>query len=120
MVFLIQNLKLGFLLVFLKNKFNIFYRGFFLLKIPNEWRLILNTPFSKLFSAITKNKASNQYKLFSLEISKLSNGFQKFINTFSRLEINSTYECFSREVILEEFEAYFEVLEIGVFHEMLR
>ena len=72
---------------------------------------------------LQKNKASNainQYKLFSLEISKLSNGFQKFINTYSRLEINSTYECFSREVILEEFEAYFEVLEMGVFHEMLR
>ena len=26
-------------------------------------------------------------------------------------EINSTCECFSKEVILEEFEAYFEVLE---------
>ena len=33
-------------------------------------------------------------------------------------EINSTCECFSKEVILEEFEAYFEVLEIGVFHEV--
>ena len=35
-------------------------------------------------------------------------------------EINSTCECFSKEVILEEFEAYFEVLEREVFHEMLR
>ena len=35
-------------------------------------------------------------------------------------EINSTCEVFSRDVILEEFEAYFEVLEMGVFHEMLR
>ena len=35
-------------------------------------------------------------------------------------EINSTCECFSKEVMLEEFEAYFEVLEMGVFHEMLR
>ena len=35
-------------------------------------------------------------------------------------EINSTCECFSQEVILEEFEAYFEVLERKVFHEMLR
>ena len=35
-------------------------------------------------------------------------------------EINSTCECFSREVILKEFEAYFEVLELEVFHEMLR
>ena len=35
-------------------------------------------------------------------------------------EINSTCECFSKETILEEFEAYFEVLEMGVFHEMLR
>ena len=35
-------------------------------------------------------------------------------------EINSTCECFSKEVILEEFEAYFEVLEREVFHEMFR
>ena len=35
-------------------------------------------------------------------------------------EINSTCECFSREVILEEFEAYFEVLERKVFHEVFR
>ena len=35
-------------------------------------------------------------------------------------EINSTCECFSKEVMLEEFEAYFEVLERDVFHEMLR
>ena len=35
-------------------------------------------------------------------------------------EINSTCECFSREVILEEFEAYFQVLEREVFHEVLR
>ena len=32
-------------------------------------------------------------------------------------EINSNCECFSKEVILEEFEAYFEVLERKVFHE---
>lgn len=30
-------------------------------------------------------------------------------------EINSTCECFSKEVILEEFEAYFGVLEREVF-----
>jgi hypothetical protein len=35
-------------------------------------------------------------------------------------EINNTCECFSKKVILEEFEAYFEVLEMGVFHELLR
>ena len=35
-------------------------------------------------------------------------------------EINSTCECFSKEVILEEFEAYFEVLEREVFHQVLR
>ena len=35
-------------------------------------------------------------------------------------EINSTCECFSKEVILEEFEAYFEVLEMGVFHESVK
>jgi hypothetical protein len=30
-------------------------------------------------------------------------------------EINSTCECFSKEVILEKFETYFEVLEREVF-----
>ena len=35
-------------------------------------------------------------------------------------EINGTCECFSKEVILEEFKAYFDVLEMGVFHEVLR
>ena len=35
-------------------------------------------------------------------------------------EINSACECFSKAVILAEFEAYFEVLEREVFHEMLR
>ena len=30
-------------------------------------------------------------------------------------EINITYECFSKEVILEDFEAYFEVLERAFF-----
>ena len=35
-------------------------------------------------------------------------------------EINSTCEYFSKEVILEEFEAYFEVLERKVLHEVLR
>ena len=35
-------------------------------------------------------------------------------------EINSTCECFSKEVILEEFEAYFAVLEKSVFHKMFR
>ena len=35
-------------------------------------------------------------------------------------EINSTCECFSKEVVLGEFDAYFEVLEKKVFHEVLR
>ena len=35
-------------------------------------------------------------------------------------EINSTCECFSKKVILEEFEAYFEVLEREVFHDLLK
>ena len=42
------------------------------------------------------------------------------INTAVLKEINSTCECFSKAVILAEFEAYFEVLERGVFHEMLK
>ena len=29
-------------------------------------------------------------------------------------EINSTCECFSKEVILEEFGAYFELLKRGI------
>ena len=35
-------------------------------------------------------------------------------------EINSTCQCFSKAVMLEEFEAYFEVLEWEVFNEVLR
>ena len=35
-------------------------------------------------------------------------------------EINSTCECFSKVVILEEFEAYFKVLEKEVFHAVFR
>jgi|TARA_B110000914_G_scaffold221735_1_gene234017 hypothetical protein len=35
-------------------------------------------------------------------------------------EISNTCEYFSKEVILEEFEAYFEVLEREVFHELFR
>ena len=37
-------------------------------------------------------------------------------------EVTDKYrgECFSKEVILEEFKAYFEVLEREVFHEVLR
>jgi hypothetical protein len=35
-------------------------------------------------------------------------------------EINSNCEYFSKEVMLEEFEAYFEVLEREVFHQVLR
>tara|TARA_S200000501_G_scaffold143759_1_gene135677 strand:- start:3485 stop:3664 length:180 start_codon:yes stop_codon:yes gene_type:complete len=34
-------------------------------------------------------------------------------------EINSASECFPKEVIVEEFEAYFEVLDKAVFHEVL-
>ena len=36
------------------------------------------------------------------------------------IEINSTCECFSKKVILEELEAYFEMSEKEVFHEVLR
>ena len=35
-------------------------------------------------------------------------------------EINSTFQYLSKAVILEGFEAYFEVLEWEVFHEVLR
>ena len=57
------------------------------------------------------DKAKNYYRV----------GMLKFdMHTAVLKEINSTCECFSKEVILEEFEAYFEVLEMGVFHEMLR
>ena len=33
-------------------------------------------------------------------------------------EINSTYKCFSKKVILETFETYFEVLEREVYHKV--
>ena len=46
--------------------------------------------------------------------------FKSGMHTAVLKEINSTCECFSREVILEEFEAYFEELEREVFHEVFR
>ena len=57
------------------------------------------------------DKAKNYYRV----------GMLKFdMHTAVFKEINSTCECFSAEVILEEFEAYFKVLEREVFHLMLR
>ena len=57
------------------------------------------------------NKAKDYYRV----------GMLKFgIHTAVLKEINSTCEVFSKEVILEEFEAYFKVLEREVFHEVLR
>ena len=57
------------------------------------------------------NKAKDYYRLGI---------FKSGMHTAVLKEINSTCEVFSRKVILEEFEAYFEVLERGVFHEVLR
>ena len=42
------------------------------------------------------------------------------MHTAALTDINSTCECFFKEGILKEFEAYFEVLEREVFHELLR
>ena len=42
------------------------------------------------------------------------------VHTAVLKEINSTCECFSKVVILEEFEAYFKVLEKEVFHAVFR
>ena len=42
------------------------------------------------------------------------------MHTAVLMEINNTCEVFSRDVILEEFEAYFDVLEREVFHDVLR
>ena len=57
------------------------------------------------------NKARDYYR-----VEVLKSG----MHTTVLKEINSTCKCISKEVILEEFEAYFEVLEREVFHEMLR
>ena len=57
------------------------------------------------------NKAKDYYR-----VGMLKSGMQIAVLK----KINSTCQCFSKEVILEEFEAYFEVLERGVFHEVLR
>ena len=57
------------------------------------------------------NKAKDYYR-----VGILKSG----MHTAVLKEINSTCECFSKEVILEEFEAYFEVLERKVFHEVFR
>ena len=57
------------------------------------------------------NKAKDYYR-----VGMLKSG----IHTAVLKEINSTCEVFSKEVILEEVEAYFKVLEREVFHEVLR
>ena len=57
------------------------------------------------------DKAKNYYR-----VGVLKSG----MHTAVLKEINGTCECFSKEVILEEFEAYFEVLEREVFHEVFR
>ena len=57
------------------------------------------------------NKAKDYYR-----VGMLKSGMHTAVLT----DINSTCECFSKEVILEEFKAYFEVLEREVFHEVLR
>ena len=62
-----------------------------------------------------KLKVSNKAKGYYI-VGVLKSG----MHTAVLKEVNSTCECFSKEVILEEFEAYFEVLEREVFHEMLR
>ena len=57
------------------------------------------------------NKAKDYYR-----VGVLKSG----MHTAVLKEINSTCECFSKEVILEEFKAYFDVLERKVFHDVLR
>ena len=65
--------------------------------------------------ALGKLKVSDKAKDY-YRVGVLKSG----INTAVLKEINSTCQCFSNEVILEEFEAYFEVLEREIFHEVLR
>jgi hypothetical protein len=57
------------------------------------------------------DKATDYYR-----VGVLKSGMQ----TAVLKEINGTCECFSKELVLEEFEAYFEVLEREVFNEVLR
>ena len=57
------------------------------------------------------NKAKDYYRV---------GVFKSGMHTAVLKEINSTCQCFSKEVMLEEFEAYFEVLEWEVFNEVLR
>ena len=57
------------------------------------------------------NKAKDYYRVGVLKSE---------MHTAVLKEINSACECFSKAVILEEFEDYFEVLEMGVFHELLK
>ena len=57
------------------------------------------------------NKAKDYYR-----VGVLKSG----MHTAVLKEINTTRQCFFKEVILEEFEAYFEVLEREVFHSLLK
>ena len=62
-----------------------------------------------------KLKISNETKDY-YRVGVLKSG----MHTAVLKEINSTCECLSEKVILEEFEAYFKVLKIGILHKMFR
>ena len=57
------------------------------------------------------NKAKDYYRVGALKLG---------MHTAVLKEINSTSKCFSKELILEEFEDFFYALEREVFHEILR
>ena len=84
----------------------------FIVQGDHDFILILRTHKKQAHGKLkVSNKAKDYYR-----VGILKSGMHTAVLT----DINSTCECFSKEVILEEFEAYFEVLEREVFHELLR
>jgi hypothetical protein len=84
----------------------------FLMRGDYDFLLVKGTHKKRAYGKLkVSDKAKDYYR-----VGVLKSG----MHTAVLKEINSTCEYFSKELILEEFEAYFEVLERVVFHEVLK
>ena len=85
--------------------------SFFIVGGDHDFSLIKGTHKKRAHSKLkVRDKAKDYYR-----VGVLKSG----MHTAALREINSTYECFSEEMIFREFEAYFQVLEREVFQEVL-
>ncbi len=86
--------------------------GGFIVQGDDDFILVKGTNKKRAYGKVTLADKSKDYCRVGI--------FTSGMHTAVLKEINSTSEHFPEEVILEEFKAYFEVLERKVFHELLR